>query len=394
MQQKANVREKKQIIMKKVAILGSTGSIGTQALDVIERNREEFKASVLSCAKKIWLLEEQIEKFAPEAVVVAEEKDALYLARKYPHIDVSFGTYGLNAAAAGNSDIVLNSLVGMRGLVPTYYAAKAGKTIAFASKETLVAGGELIMKTAAENGAHLLPVDSEHSAIFQCLEGNEGRSVRRILLTASGGPFRGYKREQLEKVTAEQALKHPKWNMGAKISIDSATMMNKGLEVIEARWLFDIAAEKIEIVVHPQSVVHSMVEYEDTAIIAQLGMPDMRVPIAYALSYPKRLALGLRPLDPFSYASSLTFEKPDTKAFSCIRLAYDALKAGGSMTAALNAANEELVSAFLDKKILFTDIQDNIERVLNAHECRYNLSLDDILEVDRETRKKIKELLR
>jgi len=380
--------------MKKVAILGSTGSIGTQALDVIEQNREEFKVSVISCASRIELLEEQIKKFAPEAVVTAEEKDALYLSRKYPHIEADFGVNGLNAAASGDADIILNSLVGMRGLVPTYYAAKSGKTIAFANKETLVAGGELIMKTAAENDARLLPVDSEHSAIFQCLEGNEGRNVRRILLTASGGPFRGYKREQLEKVTLEQTLKHPKWNMGAKISIDSATMMNKGLEVIEAKWLFDIPAEKIEIIVHPQSVVHSMVEYEDTAVIAQLGMPDMRVPIAYALAYPKRLALNFTPLDLFTYASNLTFEKPDKEVFKCIQFAYDALAAGGSMTTVLNAANEELVSAFLGKKILFTDIQDNIERVLNAHICRYNLSLDDILAVDRETREKTKELLR
>lgn len=380
--------------MKKVAILGSTGSIGTQALDVIEHNREEFKASVLSCASRIGLLEEQIKKFAPEAVVTAEEKDALYLARKYPHIEFGFGTEGLAAAAEGDSDIILNSLVGMRGLVPTYHAVKAGKTVAFANKETLVAGGELIMKTAAENGARLLPVDSEHSAIFQCLEGNRGRNVRRILLTASGGPFRGYGREQLEKVTVEQALRHPKWNMGAKISIDSATMMNKGLEVIEARWLFDVPAEKIEIVVHPQSVVHSMVEYEDTAVIAQLGMPDMRVPIAYALSYPRRLALDYTPLDLFSYANDLTFEKPDGEVFKCIQLAYDALAEGGSMTCAMNAANEELVAAFLDKKILFTDIQDNIERVLSDHICRYDLSLEDILETDREIREKTRELLR
>lgn len=380
--------------MKKVAILGSTGSIGTQALDVIEHNREEFKASVLSCASRIGLLEEQIKKFAPEAVVTAEEKDALYLSRKYPHIEFGFGTAGLAAAAEGDYDIILNSLVGMRGLVPTYHAVKAGKTVAFANKETLVAGGELIMKTAAENGARLLPVDSEHSAIFQCLEGNRGRNVRRILLTASGGPFRGYSREQLEKVTVEQALRHPKWNMGAKISIDSATMMNKGLEVIEARWLFDVPAEKIEIVVHPQSVVHSMVEYEDTAVIAQLGMPDMRVPIAYALSYPRRLALDYTPLDLFSYANDLTFEKPDREVFKCIQLAYDALAEGGSMTCAMNAANEELVAAFLNKKILFTDIQDNIERVLNDHICRYDLSLEDILETDREIREKTRELLR
>ncbi len=379
--------------MKKIAILGSTGSIGTQALDVIEKNSDQFEVSVLSCATKIERLIQQIEKFHPKMVVAAEEKDALLLSKKYPHIEVDFGLAALSTAAAGEADIILNSLVGMRGLVPTYHAAKAGKTIAFANKETLVAGGELIMKTAARCGATLLPVDSEHSAIFQCLEGNKGRRVRRILLTASGGPFRGKSRAELENVTVEQALSHPNWNMGAKISIDSATMMNKGLEVIEARWLFDIPAEQIEIVVHPQSVVHSMVEYEDTAIIAQLGMPDMRVPIAYALSYPERLKLPYASLDFFGSAKCLTFEKADRSVFSCIQLAYDALKAGGSMPAVLNAANEELVAAFLARQISFTSIQDTIAEILARHSCKYCCSLEDILEIDRETRAITKTLI-
>ncbi len=378
--------------MKRIAILGSTGSIGTQALDVIDAHRDMFKVSVLSCAKNIELLEEQITNFSPEAVVVKEEKDALYLAKKYRHIDIMHGMDGLIAASKDGGDMILNSLVGMLGLVPTYYAAKCGKQIAFANKETLVAGGELIMNTVCENGAKLLPVDSEHSAIFQCLEGNRGRRVRRILLTASGGPFRGFSRAMLENVTRSQALAHPKWNMGAKISIDSATMMNKGLEVIEAKWLFDVPAENIEIVVHPQSIVHSMVEYEDKSVIAQLGMPDMRVPIGLALAYPDRLRNDYEALDFFSYASNLTFEKPDTDVFSCIGMAYDVLREGGSAPVALNAANEVLVAAFLEGKIKFTDIQDNIKRVLESHNCKYNLSLDDILTIDKETREITKNL--
>lgn len=379
--------------MKKIAILGSTGSIGTQALDVIGSNPDKFSVSVLSCARKIDLLEEQIKKFNPERVVVDLESDAVNLMKKYHHIDVSFGMEGLISASEGDSDMVLNSLVGMLGLVPTYHAAKKGKAIAFANKETLVSGGELIMKTVSENGAKLLPVDSEHSAIFQCLEGNEERKVRRILLTASGGPFRGFTREALENVTREQALAHPKWNMGAKISIDSATMMNKGLEVIEARWLFDVPGDDIEIVVHPQSIVHSMVEFEDKSVIAQLGMPDMRGPIGLALSYPERLPNDYTPLDFFSYAKNLTFEKPDRSVFTCIEMAYDVLREGGSAPVALNAANEVLVAAFLAGKIKFTDIQDNIKRILDSHNCKYNLSLEDILETDREIREKTEELI-
>lgn len=379
--------------MKKIAILGSTGSIGTQALDVIEQNSDRFSASVLSCARNIELLEQQIEKFSPEAVVVAEEKDAVYLAKKYPRIDVSFGMQGLTDAACGDCDMVLNSLVGMRGLVPTYYAAKAGKSIAFANKETLVAGGELVMNAVRDGGAELLPVDSEHSAIFQCIEGNRDRKIKKILLTASGGPFRGASRADLENVTPAMALKHPKWTMGAKITIDSATMMNKGLEVIEAKWLFDVPAEKIQIVVHPQSIIHSMVEYEDSAIIAQLGMPDMRVPIAYALGYPDRIDTGYESLDFFEYANKLTFEKPDPSVFTCIEMAYESLRIGGTAPTAMNAANEELVAAFLAEKIRFTDIQDNIKRVLDAHNCKYNPTLEDILEVDRKTREITKELI-
>ncbi len=390
--------------MKKIAILGSTGSIGTQALDIVDRHPDKYKVTVLSCAKRIERLEEQIKKYAPQLVCVSEESDALRIARQFPHIEVVWGEKGLITAAESECDLLLNSLMGMRGLAPTYYALKKGRDIAFANKETLVAGGRLITDTikafGCGNGAvsakrpRLLPVDSEHSAIFQCLQGNEGKPVKRILLTASGGPFRGYSKEQLEEVTLEQALRHPNWSMGAKITIDSATMMNKGLEVIEARWLFDIDAEKIEIHVHPQSVVHSMVEFEDTSIIAQLGMPDMRVPISYAFAYPEREDNhDLPSLDFFAKAATLTFEKPDMEVFRTIKIAYDALKAGGSATVAMNAANEVLVQMFLDRKIRFVEIQEYIERILQEHQLVHELSLEDILAIDREVREKTKEIV-
>lgn len=372
--------------MKKIAILGSTGSIGTQALDLIERNPEKFSVSVLSCSRRIDRLRGQIEKFRPELVVVRREEDARALAREYPWLQVEFGEQGLVQAAAGPFDLVLNSLMGIRGMVPTYHALRAGNDIAFANKETLVAGGELIMKTAGESEASLLPVDSEHSAIFQCLQNNPGRAVRRILLTASGGPFRGWSLKQISGVTPEQALKHPKWDMGSKITIDSATMMNKGLEIIEAKWLFDVSLDQIEVVVHPQSIVHSAVEYFDGSILAQMGRPDMRIPISYAFSYPDRLENDFEPLDLFGEASPLTFEKPDTGVFKTIRLACEACRMGGSYPAALNGANEALVAMFLEKKIGFTDIQDIIEKVLEAHKPQYNPDLEGILEADRAAR--------
>ena len=281
----------------------------------------------------------------------------------------------------------------MRGLAPTYAAIQAGKDIALANKETLVAGGELVMDAAAKAGVKLLPVDSEHSAIFQCLEGNQNRPVKKILLTASGGPFRGYTKEQLENVTLVQALKHPKWNMGAKITIDSATMMNKGLEVIEARWLFDVEAEKIQILVHPQSIVHSAVEFMDNSVIAQLGVPDMRIPISLALGYPDRLKNGERELDFFGEGSNLTFEKPNPEVFGCISLAYEAIARGGSCPAVMNAANEVLVAAFLEEKIRFVDIEKTLACILDAHKTAYNLDLEGILEIDKETRKLTREIL-
>ncbi len=382
------------IKMKKIAILGSTGSIGTQALDIIENHKDEFKVTVLSCAKSIELLCKQIDKFRPEIVVVDREQDARTLKEKYKGIDIMFGMQGLIDAATSDYDLLLNSLVGMMGLVPTYHAVKSGRDIALANKETLVAGGELVMSAARENNVKLLPVDSEHSAIFQCLEGNDSKELKKIYLTASGGPFRGYDSAQLEKVSLEEALKHPNWSMGSKITIDSATMMNKGLEVIEAKWLFDVPVSKIEVAVHPQSVVHSMVEYKDNSIIAQLGAPDMRVPISYAFSYPHRLTNSFEPLDLFGLGSNLTFEKPDLKVFKTIAMAYEAAEKGGSYPVVLNGANEILVQLFLQNKIKFTDIQNNIERIMNSHIPTYNLGLEDILATDKLARNMVYELLK
>lgn len=378
--------------MKKIAILGSTGSIGKQALDIIERNPEQFKATVLSCARSIELLSQQIEKFKPELVVVKNEEDAKQLAEKHKGIEIMYGMDGLIAAAESEYDLLLNSLVGMLGLVPTYHAVCKGRDIALANKETLVAGGQLVMEQVKKNGVQMLPVDSEHSAIFQALQGNKHEQLKKIYLTASGGPFRGCSLEQLENVTLEQALKHPNWSMGSKITIDSATMVNKGLEVIEAKWLFDVPVSKIEVAVHPQSVIHSMVEYIDNSIIAQLGAPDMRVPISYAFSYPDRIENTFEPLDVFGLGANLTFEKPDLKVFKTIAMAYEAAEKGGTYPVVLNGANEALVQLFLEKKIKFIDIQNNIERILNSHKPTYNLGLEDIIEADREAREMVYQL--
>ena len=379
--------------MKKITILGSTGSIGTQSLEVIKNHPEKFRVHALTCGKNTERLAEQIEMFQPSFAVTEREEDAARLAKIFPKIEFSWGERGLIEAAEGACDMVLNALVGMRGLAPTCAAIAAGKDIALANKETLVAGGALVMDAAAKAGIKLLPVDSEHSAIFQCLEGNRNRPFKKILLTASGGPFRGYTRKQLESVTLEQALKHPSWSMGKKITVDSATMMNKGLEVIEAKWLFDVAAEKIQILVHPQTIVHSAVEFEDNSVIAQMGRPDMKIPISLALGYPDRLKSGDAELDFFSEGKNLTFEKPDPAVFRCIGLAYEAIEAGGSYPVVLNAANEVLVSAFLNKKIRFMDIQNTLERILHDHKPMYNLDLEDILEIDKETRKLTGEIL-
>lgn len=396
--------------MKRVLIMGSTGSIGTQALEIIDNNQDRFRAVGLTCRSRVGTLIKQIRKYAPEAVSVGTEEDAEKVRNEFPGLEVYWGDEGLVQIAQMDCDIVLNSLMGISGLAPTYKAIECGRDIALANKETLVAGGALVTALCREKGVRLLPVDSEHSAIFQCLEGNGGsacmnesssmhRPIRRILLTASGGPFRGRTLESLRDVTIEQALNHPKWSMGSKITIDSATMMNKGLEVIEARWLFDVPAEKIDVHVHPQSIVHSMVEFCDGSVIAQMGLPDMKIPIGLALNYPDRLdmlkdfapyaadAPGAGSLDFFTTGSELTFEKPDRKVFRCLELAYTAIREGGAMPVVLNGANEELVAMFLAGKIGFLDIPDTIERVMGSSVFDAPASVEDILNIDREARR-------
>lgn len=379
--------------MKKITILGSTGSIGTQTLEVIAANPDRFCVTALTCGRNTALLAKQIAVFRPRLAVTERREDALALAAQFPQVTFLHGRGGLIEAATADCDMVVNALMGMRGLEPTYHAILAGRDIALANKETLVAGGRLVMETVSEKGVRLLPVDSEHSAIFQCLEGNRHRPVKKILLTASGGPFRGFSREELEHVTPAQALKHPNWSMGAKITIDSATMMNKGLEVIEAKWLFDVPAARIQVLVHPQSILHSAVEFADNSVIGQMGVPDMRIPISLALGYPERLENPDAPLDFFGAGSCLTFEKPDLETFTCLGLAYAALQTGGSCPLVLNAANEVLVDAFLQEKIGFLDIPRKLSLILSRHSAAERLDLEGILEIDRQTRAKTRELL-
>ena len=379
--------------MKKITILGSTGSIGTQTLEVIAANPDRFCVTALTCGRNTALLAKQIAVFRPRLAVTERREDALALAAQFPQVTFLHGREGLIEAATADCDMVVNALMGMRGLEPTYHAILAGRDIALANKETLVAGGWLVMETVSEKGVRLLPVDSEHSAIFQCLERNRHRPVKKILLTASGGPFRGFSREELEHVTPAQALKHPNWSMGAKITIDSATMMNKGLEVIEAKWLFDVPAARIQVLVHPQSILHSAVEFADNSVIGQMGVPDMRIPISLALGYPERLENPDAPLDFFGAGSCLTFEKPDLETFTCLGLAYAALQTGGSCPLVLNAANEVLVDAFLQEKIGFLDIPRKLSLILSRHSAAERLDLEGILEIDRQTRAKTRELL-
>ncbi|HAG04514.1 MAG TPA: 1-deoxy-D-xylulose-5-phosphate reductoisomerase [Lachnospiraceae bacterium] len=377
---------------KNISILGSTGSIGTQTLEVV-KEIGSISVKAMSTNVNIDLFEKQIRQFKPELVCVMNEEKAKELENRISDMKITVlsGMEGLKAVATHEkSDTVVNSVVGNIGLEPTAEAIKNKKDIALANKETLVTSGELIMKLVRENNVNMYPVDSEHSAIFQSLQGNEENRIRQILLTASGGPFR--KRDSLDDVTVEQALNHPNWSMGKKITIDSATLMNKGLEVIEAKWLFIVPLEKITVVVHPQSIIHSMVEYEDGAIIAQLGVPDMKVPIQYALTYPKRVKNSFEKLDIFS-VSSLTFEKPRTDKFRCLTLAYDAIKTGGTMPAVMNAANEIAVAAFLNRRIGFTDIPKVIEKTMNKHKVIGNYTLDDVLNADKEARKYSEEVI-
>lgn len=383
--------------MKKLTILGSTGSIGRQTLDVVRENRDKFEVIAISANRSVDLLLEQIIEFKPKYVVVYEKENAEKLKEMIPkHIEIELldSMEGLiKISTLDEVDVVLTAVVGMIGLVPTMKAIEHKKDIALANKETLVTAGEIVMKAAYENKVKILPVDSEHSAIFQCLNGENEKQVSKLILTASGGPFRGKKREELLHVTKKEALKHPNWSMGQKISIDSSTLMNKGLEVIEAKWLFDMDYKDVDVVVHPQSIIHSMVEYVDTSIIAQLSMPDMRLAIQYALTYPDRVVSSFERID-FRKINNLTFEEPDMDTFPCLKLAYDALKEGKTYLTVLNASNEVLVENFLKDKIGFYDIPYYIEKSLDAHNSINNPNLDDILEVDKWARGYIKELLK
>ena len=382
--------------MKRIAILGSTGSIGRSALEVIEQFPDQFQVVALAAGKNVDLLTEQIQRFRPQVAAVLDQDLANDLVDRLPadiEVEVRAGSPGYqNIANCPDADMVLSSMVGAAGLLPTLSAIRAGKDVALANKETLVMAGALVMEEVKRYQTRLLPVDSEHNAIFQALEGHRREDLKRILLTASGGPFLNMPKEQLESVTPAQALAHPNWEMGAKITIDSATMMNKGLEVIEAKWLFEVAVEKIDVHIHPQSMVHSMVEYVDGSVIAQMGMPDMRVPIAYALAYPERLKLDFPTLDFFS-VQTLTFQEPDLSRFPCLDLAFNACKAGGTMPAVLNASNEVAVQAFLDKRIPFPRIARLVDRVMQEHELAPAKELQAILVADTWARRRAEETI-
>ncbi|MBR1928448.1 MAG: 1-deoxy-D-xylulose-5-phosphate reductoisomerase [Paludibacteraceae bacterium] len=380
---------------KQIAILGSTGSIGTQALDVIERNPEQFQVYAISANKSIDKLVEQARRFRPEVVCIADE--TLYEPLRDALSDIECKVWaGADSIAQmvtmPSIDIVLASMVGYAGLKPTIEAIKAGKTIALANKETLVVAGELICKLANEYHTPILPVDSEHSAIFQSIVGEGQNAIEKILLTASGGPFRNTPYQQLSAVTAKDALKHPNWDMGAKITIDSATMMNKGFEVIEAKWLFGVPTSKIQVLVHPQSIVHSAVQFEDGCIKAQLGMPDMRMPIQYAFSYPKRLKSDFPRVDFFELHGGLTFEQPDLRKFKNLALAYEAMDKGGNMPCIINAANEVVVQAFLKNSIGFLQMSDIIEKVMNRATFIARPTYEDYVQTDKQVRQLTLEL--
>ena len=380
---------------QRLVILGSTGSIGRQTLDVVSRKPEGFEVAGLVAGRRTDLLAEQIKRFRPVAVSVADDAAAADLRARLgaeaPEIRVG-GNGAAEVAVGCGADIVVAAIVGAAGLVPTFAAATAGLVVALANKETLVAAGELMVRAVKDNGARLLPVDSEHNAIHQCLRSGARGEVRRLILTASGGPFRGRTRAELASVTADEALRHPTWRMGPKVTIDSATLMNKGLEVIEARWLFDVPGSSIDVLVHPQSAVHSMVEFKDGSIIAQLGAADMRHPIQYALTWPERLEGVVARLD-LAALGSLTFERPDRDAFRCLDLAYHALAAGGDAPARLNAANEVAVRAFLDGRIGFLDVPELLQRVLESEPTNPIVELEDVLSADRRAREAARAIL-
>ncbi len=380
--------------MKNIAILGSTGSIGTSTLEIVTAHPDKFRVASLTGGKNLELLASQARTFMPQIVAVADVQDIPRIKSMLDGVDVEIcgGPEGLSAAAcADNVDMVVAAIVGAAGLVPTADAIKAGKDLALANKETLVTAGHIFMDLVERHNARLYPVDSEHSAVFQSIEGHRSDDISRIILTASGGPFRETPVEHLKTVTVQDALNHPNWSMGRKITIDSATMMNKGLEVIEARWLFDVPPEKIGVNIHPQSIIHSMVEYVDGCVIAQLGTPDMKAPIAYALSYPERVSTGVKPLD-LAELCNLTFFNPDLERFPCLGLAYKAIADGESMPAVMNAANEVAVEYFLEGRITFLQIARLIEETMTAHSAHRLASIEEVLEADRWGRCKAREI--
>ena len=372
--------------MNKIVILGSTGSIGTQTLDIVRNYSNDLKVQALAAGNNVDLMEKQVREFMPKKAVMWSEEAANDLKQRIQDLPVAVltGMDGLlDIVTMPDVDTVVTAIVGMIGIRPTIAAIESGKDIALANKETLVTAGHIIMPLAKEKGVKILPVDSEHSAIFQSMNGEKKEQVEKILLTASGGPFRGKKTEDLLNIQVEDALKHPNWSMGRKITIDSATLVNKGLEVIEAKWLFDVSLEQIQVVVHPQSIIHSMVQYKDGGIIAQLGTPDMKLPIQYALFYPERRDLPGKKLD-FYELSQMTFEKPDMETFYGLRLAFEASQMGGSMPTVYNAANEKAVSLFLDRKIKFLQIPEFIEKAMNNHKIIANPNVDEILSAESE----------
>lgn len=382
--------------MKAITLLGSTGSIGTQTLDLVAQYPDQFRVVGLATGRNVQMLAEQVRQFRPQIVGIGDEAQLLALRELLADLDplpqMVAGSQGLcEVAAFGEAELVVTGIVGCAGLLPTIAAIKAGKDIALANKETLVAGGPVVLPLVQQHGVRLIPVDSEHSAIFQCLQGVPKGGLRRILLTASGGSFRDWPAEDLHKVTLADALKHPNWVMGRKITIDSATLMNKGLEVIEAHWLFGVDYDHIDIVIHPQSIIHSLIELEDTSVLAQLGWPDMHLPILYALSWPDRLHTPWDPLD-LVKLGSLTFKAPDHRKYPCMKLAYAAGRAGGTMPAVLNAANEEVVALFLEEQISFLRIPALLEEVCAQHDVIGDPGLEDILQVDAWARRQVKEL--
>ncbi|MBR2407959.1 MAG: 1-deoxy-D-xylulose-5-phosphate reductoisomerase [Lachnospiraceae bacterium] len=385
--------------MKKIAVLGSTGSIGTQTLEIVRERQGKFEITALAAGSNIDLLEQQVTEFVPKLACLKKEEDAKELKRRLEakgiySTEVVFGMDGLIACATEcTADMTVNAVVGMIGILPTIAAIKAGKDIALANKETLVTAGHIIMPLVEEYNVKLLPVDSEHSAVFQCLQGAGEQTVEKLLLTASGGPFRGKKKEELGSITVEQALKHPNWAMGRKITIDSSTLVNKGLEVMEAGWLFSLRPEQIEVVVQPKSIIHSMIQFTDGAVLAQLGTPDMKLPIQYAMTYPDRVCLSGKRLD-FFELQKIEFFKPDTDTFRALTLAYDAFSEGGSLPTVYNAANEMAVALFLDRKIGYLQITELIERAMDAHEKIVNPTLEEVLSTEKETYDYIRENVR